>query len=117
MKRWVNLALAIAFLIVGILTTASMIRFNNYVKATLPRDQAQEQCNTETIATLKEWAIARAKRDESAMARDDVAVSILNHMLVGEQPTDEELTFWRNAIEKDQATRAQYKAELNLPIC
>lgn len=115
--RW-ELALAVLFLVVGILATTSSIRLNSYIKQTLPRDQAQEQCNTETIAVLKSWVNSRMERDNAMDARDDAAVAALNDMLTGQQPTNEELSAWRDAIATDRRIRAQAGEDrIPLPDC
>ena len=51
----VNLIIGIVFLAVGILATINFWRFNNYVKETLVRDEAQEQCIVDQSVWLQDW--------------------------------------------------------------
>jgi len=54
-----NVAIATVFLFVGILSTVNMIRYNHYVKDTLARDEAQEQCQLKTLEALRNWVSFR----------------------------------------------------------
>jgi hypothetical protein len=114
----INLALAVIFLIVGILATSNTIRLNNYIKETLPRDQAQEQCNTKTIEVLKSWIEARVSRDSAMDARDDAAVVVLDQELNGLVPTAEQIMAWRDAVAQDRRVRADAAvSRVPLPDC
>jgi hypothetical protein len=116
--RYLNLALAVIFLIVGILSTANTIRFNRYVSETLPRDHAQEQCNTETIETLKTWIKSRIDRDAAMDARDIAAQSVLDTLSTGQTPTPEQFANWREAVVKDREVRASAAEHLGpMPDC
>ena len=62
-------------------------RLHSYIRETLPRDQAQEQCNTDTIKVLRSWVDERIKRDSSMDARDDAVIRILDELIAGLQPS------------------------------
>lgn len=116
--RWLNIGMAIVFLIVGILATANTIRFNRYVSETLPRDVAQEQCNTETIQVLKSWIEARASRDNAMDLRDDAAVAALEGYLTSGAPDPAKIAAWRDAVANDRVVRAEAsKSRIPLPDC
>ena len=118
MSRHLNLILAAVFLLVGVLATANTIRLNNYIAETVPRDAAQEQCNTETIETLKVWIQSRISRDGAMDARDDAAVAALEDILASGQARPEHIAAWRNAVANDRAVRAAASEHLGpLPNC
>jgi hypothetical protein len=113
-----NLALAAIFLLVGILATANTIRLNNYIKATVPQDVAQTQCNTETIKVLQSWIEARIERDAAMDARDDAAVAVLEPKIFGQEPTPEQIRVWRDAVAHDRQVRDRAGEErIPLPKC
>ena len=115
--RKLELVLAVIFLCVGIVATANTIRLNNYIRQTLPRDAAQEQCNAETIAVMKTWLEARASRDAAMNARDDAAVVVLDAALNGE-PTPEQIRAWHDAVVNDRQVREQAGENSHpLPSC
>ena len=119
-ERRLQLALAAVFLIVGILATANTIRFNQYVKETLPRDQAQEQCNTETLNVLKSWLEARVHRDGAMDARDEATVVVLDRILDERKATEVEVRAWRDAVIADRQVRGDVRDTLEshpLPDC
>ena len=116
--KWINMALAVLFLIVGIMATANTIRFNKYVKETLPRDVAQEQCNTATINVLKSWIEARSARDGAMDMRDDAAVTALEGFLANGSARPEDIVAWRDAVANDRKVRATAgEKRLDLPLC
>jgi len=120
MSRHLNLILAAVFLLVGVLATANTIRLNNYIAETVPRDAAQEQCNTETIETLKVWIQSRISRDGAMDARDDAAVAALEGILTNPdgRASPEQITTWRNAVANDRKVRAAASEHLGpLPDC
>ena len=110
-----EMVLAIIFLCVGIVATANTIRLNNYIRQTLPRDAAQEQCNAETIAVMKTWLEARASRDAAMNARDDAAVVVLDAKMNGQDPTPEQIRAWHDAVANDRLVREQ-AGENNHPL-
>jgi hypothetical protein len=116
--RQLNLLFAAVFLLVGILATANTIRLNNYIRETVPRDVAQERCNTATIEVLKTWVTARSNRDDAMDARDDAAIVVLEKAIAGEKATPEELKAWRDAVAQDREVRAKAGEQLvPLPKC
>ncbi len=62
-ERRLNRILAVVFLAVGILASINTFRLHTYIRETLPRDQAQEQCQDETLAVLRSWVTSRTVRD------------------------------------------------------
>lgn len=116
--RWVNIAIAVVFLIVGILATSNTIRINRYISETLPRDQAQEQCNTAQIEVMRSWIEARVNRDSAMDARDIAAQTVLDQLAAGNKPTPEQFAAWRESVIKDRETRANMAEHLGpLPDC
>jgi len=119
-ERRINLILAVVFLIVGILATANTIRLNNYIAETVPRDTAQEACNTATIKVLKEWVQARSRRDAAMDTRDDAAVAALEGILTNPdgRASPEQIQTWRDAVANDRAVRAAAGEDRSpLPNC
>jgi hypothetical protein len=117
-QRWASLVVAAIFLIVGILATSNTIRLNRYIEQTLPRDQAQEQCNSETIETLKTWIGSRINRDAAMDARDDAAIASLDQIIIDGKASPEKISAWRDAVERDRAVRAAAGEHLGpLPDC
>jgi len=117
-SRRLNLVLAAVFLLVGILAVANTWRLNTYIKETLPRDKAQEACNTETIAVLKDWIESRVSRDAAMDRRDDAAVVVLDQELNGLVPTPEQIKAWRDAVAEDRRVRAEAAVQrVPLPNC
>ena len=117
-ERRINLALAVIFLIVGILATSNTFRLNNYIRETLPRDTAQEQCNAETLAVLKKWVFAREERDDAMDARDAAAIGVLDHLIAGDRPPVDELTQYRAAVQNAATVRRNAREQLvPLPQC
>lgn len=113
-----NAVLAVLFLIVGILATANTFRLNNYIAETLPRDVAQERCNTATIDVLKSWLVARGHRDAAMDTRDDAAVATLEDILANGTASPEHITAWRDAVTRDRFVRAEEgQKRLDLPVC
>lgn len=49
-RNKIQLAIGVAFLIVAI---TNIIRVEHYIRETMPRDAAQEQCSIDTLASLK----------------------------------------------------------------
>lgn len=116
--KWLDIAVAVVFLIVGIIAASNTFRLNAYIRETVPRDVAQERCNTETIAVLKSWVATRVQRDDAMNARDDAAVAVLDHEIVGELPPPALIQAWRDAVAKDRAVRAAAGERLvSLPKC
>jgi hypothetical protein len=117
-ERRISLALAVIFLIVGIVAASNTFRLNAYIRETLPRDLRQEQCNTETIDVMKKWVQARADRDDAADSRDEAAVAILDVVLAGGEPTPEQAQAWRDAIINQRDARRDATEHLTpLPDC
>ena len=85
-EKRLNYILGAIFLVVGILATINTFRLHTYINQTLPRDQAQEQCNTDTIDVLKSWVQERIKRDDTMNARDDAAVGCWTNSLPVSSP-------------------------------
>jgi hypothetical protein len=113
-----ELLLAVTFLVVGILATVNTIRLNSYIRETVPRDAAQEQCNAATIDVLTAWLQARADRDSAMNARDDAAVTVLDELSAGNQPTSQELSAWRDAVANDRRVRINAAESRHpLPAC
>lgn len=113
-----EMVLAVIFLLVGIAAVTNTIRLNNYIRETLPRDAAQEQCNAETIAVLKEWVQARGQRDAAMDARDDAAVIVLNEITLNGKATPEEIAAWRDSVANDRTVRAEAGEQRHpLPNC
>jgi hypothetical protein len=100
-----NLALAAIFLIVGILATTNTFRLNSYIRETVPRDQAQEECQSQTLDVLRGWVAGRYKRDVTVDARDDATIVVLDKVAAGQTPTPEEFAAWRDAVSADNAER------------
>jgi len=119
-RQRVNIALAIIFLVVGIIATSNTFRLNNYIRETVPRDTAQEACNTATIKVLKEWVQARTQRDAAMDVRDDAAVAALEGILTNPdgRATSEQIQAWRNAVANDRRVRAAAGEDRSpLPNC
>jgi hypothetical protein len=118
--RGVNIVLAVIFLVVGILATANTFRLNSYIHETLPRDTAQEACNTATIKVLKSWIQSRIERDSAMDARDDAAVAALEGILTNPdgRATPEQIQAWRDAVANDRQVRASAgEQRVPLPNC
>jgi hypothetical protein len=118
-QRHLQVAIAVVFLIVGILATANTFRLNAYIRSTLPRDAAQEQCQDDTLTVLSQWIQQRIKRDTSMNSRDEAVITILDKMLAtNNQPSPEDLEVWRQAVAADREVRLNATAEsLPLPHC
>jgi len=114
----INLIAAVVFLIVGIVATLNTLRLNNYIRETLPRDRAQEECNARTIEVLKSWIAGRIERDSAMDVRDDAAVAVLDQELNGLVPTAEQIKAWRDAVAEDRRVRAEAGTQrVPLPNC
>src|ERR1700752_470626 len=117
-ERWIILAMAVVFLVVGVLATANTIRLNRYIEETMPRDQAQEDCNSHTIEVLKTWLLARSERDAAMDTRDDAAVATLEDILANGEASTEHITDWRNAVANDRKVRAEANEQRGpIPKC
>src|SRR5215469_15865424 len=84
-----NVAVAIVFLIVGILSTVNTVRLNNYIQETLPRDTEQEHCQLATLEALRVWAAGRQQIEEAKTERDNAVFPLLKALERGERPTPE----------------------------
>jgi len=84
-----NIAVAVIFLIVGILSTANTIRLNNYIEQTLPRDTEQEHCQLATLEALRVWAAGRQQIEEAKTERDNAVFPLLRALERGERPSPE----------------------------
>lgn len=116
--RRLNLALAAIFLIVGILASYNTFALHQYIRETLPRDQAQEQCNAATIKVLTQWLEIRKQRDSAMDVRDDAAITVLDRLISGGQPSPEELSAWRDSVAHDRQVRVDADAQSSpLPNC
>lgn len=116
--RGVNLALGIVFLIVGILASYNTYELREYIRETLPRDQRQEQCNTETLTVLKSWLQVRKQRDAAMDSRDEASIMVLDRLVSGGQPSPAELARWREAVVHDRQVRVEADAQSPpLPAC
>ena len=116
--RQLNLALAVVFLIVGILATANTLRLNNYIRETLPRDLQQEQCNTDTIKVLTQWLEIRKIRDKSMDIRDEAGIDAIDSQLTTGQVDPQKLAAWREAVAQDRQVRVDADRQSDtLPKC
>jgi hypothetical protein len=117
-EKRLNRILAVVFLVVGILATLNTFRLHEYIRETLPRDERQEECNTETIKVLTQWLEIRKKRDSAMDVRDDAAITVLDQLTLGGKPNPEELKAWRDAVIRDHQVRiAADAASSPLPDC
>ena len=122
LSRRISIGLSVFFAMVAILVAADVVylqsRLNTYISQTLPRDKAQEACNTETIKVLTSWIDARNQRDAAMDARDDAAVTVLNQLIAGQQPNPQDLAAWRDAVATDRKVRAEAAgSRVSLPNC
>ena len=130
--RQVQILIAVLFLVVGVVSASNTYRLHAYIRATVPRDVAQEQCNTATIDALKSWLLFRSTRDAAMDRRDEASidannalVGVLDSVVAGEKPSAEELQAWRDklrawneAVAADRAIRAQSgEQRVPLPQC
>lgn len=111
----INLALAVVFLIVGILATVNTFRLNTYIKHTLPRDQAQEKCMADTVAVMKRWVQARNDYDAAVDFRDEATMLVMIDVLAGQQAKPEDIAAWHDAIEAEHRSR-HYLIERLVPL-
>lgn len=106
MTKRTNLILAAVFLVVGLLSTANTVRLNTYIRETVPRDAAQEECNAKQIEVMQSWLQARANRDGAMNARDDATITVLDQIANGNPITPEQARSWRDAVAADRQVRA-----------
>jgi hypothetical protein len=119
-EKKLNRILGVVFLIVGILAAVNTFRLNSYIRETVPRDAAQEQCNAKQIEVMKSWLEARANRDNAMDARDEATITALDQLLAGEKVGPEQLRAWRDAVVADRQIRLDVAGEFEshlLPAC
>lgn len=121
-NRTVQITIAVVFLIVGVIAAVNTFTLQRYIKETLPRDAAQEQCLTDTVAVLAAAAVARARTDEINNTRDDALISVIDSKLeYPEVPLSaEELARYRSAVATARQARqilGQLSDEHPLPAC
>lgn len=101
-SRRVSMALSVFFTLVAIMVAVDLIvvtsRFNEYVRQTLPRDAAQEQCDATTIDVLRIWARARISNEGAEQRRDDLHIGVLETLIRGEKVPPEKIDAFQNAI-------------------
>ena len=122
LSRRISIGLSVFFAMVAILVAADVVylqsRLNTYIAETLPRDKAQEQCNTKTIEVLKSWIDSRIARDGAMDARDDAAVIVLSQQLAGQPINPQDIAAWRDAVATDRKVRAEAAvSRVALPNC
>jgi hypothetical protein len=122
LARRIDIGLAVFFTFVALMVSADLIilevRFNRYVNTTLPRDQAQERCNTETVRTMKTWVQNRLARDNAMTTRDDIAIRVMTDFANGDPITPAEVKEWRDAVAADEQIRRNSQKQFeDLPNC
>lgn len=117
-EKRLNRILAVVFLIVGIVAATNTFRLHSYIRETLPRDQAQEQCNTDTIRVLQSWVEERIRRDTALDNRDTISIAALSEWIAGKKADTQDLIRWRDAIAADMQLRDDTTTKrVPLPHC
>lgn len=119
-SRRVQTAIALVFLFVGILSVANAFQFNRYVRATVVRDNAQEECQRETLIALRGWAQARVATETAYSARDDALADVVATIEEGGKATPEQTRRLLVAVQGAQTARdALFRnaREHPLPVC
>lgn len=106
MKPVAQRAIAAVFLLVGVLAAYNTWQLQSYVKETLPRDAAQEQCITDTVAVLKQWLVARGRTDQINNDRDDALIAAIDEKLIHNgNLSPEQLARYRSAVTNARQAR------------
>jgi competence protein ComGC len=104
-NRKAQIVIAAVFLVVGILSVVTTWRLNTYIRATLPRDAAQEQCFQDAVNSINLWVQTQAQSYELHHERD----VIINELLSDPAPaTPEQIARLDAAIQKADASRLHY---------
>lgn len=122
LNRRLNVVASVFFTLVALVVSVDLIllsnKFNHYVDVTLPRDQAQDKCNAQTIKVLEAWVQDQIARDRSVEMRDEANLAVLDRLIAAQQPTMDELIQWRVAVAHDREVReANQATEPSLPSC
>lgn len=122
-KRW-DTILSAFFTMVGVVVVVDVIMltvsFNRYVRDTVARDTAQEQCITDTITALKKWSLVRRQGEDAELRLDNTFVRVLGELHEQNTLTMTQRDELTAAIEKRAAARAdviQILRNSPLPTC
>lgn len=120
MNRKIEIAISATFICAAVVAGINIWRLNDYVRETVIRDTAQEQCARDTLDTLQIWVITREELNEKSLAQNDAMSRIVINIHEGKPIPESDWHDFLSAIAETQKVRQEIRVmadEHPLPVC